>query len=42
LKTLSIEELLAELEFPFPIDHVFWLLADTPDTFFRSRNQICP
>ena len=39
LKKLSIEELLAELEFPFPVDHIFWKLTDTAATRFQTKES---
>ena len=40
MKKLSNEELLAELEVPFPVDQVLWRVTNTANN--RTRGQVVP
>jgi len=40
MKKLSNEELLAELEVPFPVDQVLWRVTNTANK--RTRGQVVP
>jgi len=40
MKKLSNEELLVELEVPFPVDQVLWRVTNTANN--RTRGQVVP
>jgi hypothetical protein len=40
MKKLNNEELLAELEVPFPVDQVLWRVTNTANN--RTRGQVVP
>jgi|SRR5215469_421377 len=40
MKKVSNEELLAELEMPFPVDQVLWRVTNTANN--RTRGQVVP